>query len=231
MSEKRSMARPSKTSPFDGLSPAESLHKLKDHCHESYLEEEGRALFQHLHDAIKATEHDARIRKQPFNPDGSRRERRAADKINQSNEERLLEARIWSRWRFDGPATGEEPALWANLVGIQVPLFDSRHKRGWGHIDLLGIDKSEASVPVVVELKTGNSKEVPLRPVLEVVAYAIALRKNWDRFKEELRVQLGKKYTPCNDDVPFPCVVLAPRGYWRRREPDRGLRRPAGVGT
>src|SRR5213594_4006108 len=130
MSEKRSMARPSKTSPFDGLSSAESLHKLKDHCHESYLGEECRALFEHLHDAIKATEHAARVRKQPFNPDGSGRERRAADKINQLNEERLLEARIWSRCRFDGPVTGEEPALWATLVGIQVPLFDSRHKGG-----------------------------------------------------------------------------------------------------
>ncbi len=222
MSKRRSMDRPSKTSPFDGLSPAESLHKLKDHCHESYLGEECRALFEHLHDAIEATEHAARIRKQPFNPDGSRRDRRAADKINQLNEERLLEARIWSRWRFDGPPTGEESTLWATLVGIQVPLFDSRHKGGWGHIDLLGIDK--AGGPVIVELKKGESTEVPLRAVLEVVSYAIALRKNWKRFAEELRRQLTKtRYRPCAKDAPFPCVVLAPSLYWQRWVPDGKL--------
>src|SRR5437899_446276 len=137
-----------------------------------------------------------------FNPGGAGR-RRAAERIDPSNEERRLEARIWSRWRFDAHPTG----LWAKLVGSQVPLFRSRHKAGWGHVDLLGIDKFRA--PVVVELKKGESKEVPLRPVLEVVSYAIALRKNWKPFAEQLRRQLTR-YTPCENDAPFPCVVLAP---------------------
>jgi len=192
-------------------------------CQATYVGEQCRELLAHLAEAIEATEEAAPMRLQPFNPDGSGRKRRAAGRMDPSSEERLLEDRIWSRWRFDVRPTGEEPSLWAKLVGVQVPLFDSRHKAGWGHIDLLGIDKYKAGVPVVVELKTGNNKEVPLRPVLEVAAYAIALRKNWDRFKKELRVQLGRKYTPCEDDVPFPCVVLAPSLYWQQWAPDGKL--------
>lgn len=230
------MARPSKTPPFYGRSATESLHTLKDAWgrQASYLGEQCDELLAHLDAAIKATSDASPMRstRQPFNPDGSLRERRAADRIHPSNEERLLEARIWSRWRFGVRPTGEEPRLWSKLVGIQVPLFDSRHKVGWGHIDLLGIDK--AGAPVVVELKKGESTEVPLRPVLEVVSYAIALRKNWKRFAEQLCMQLknaGTRYTRCANDIPFPCVVLAPNLYWQQWAPDGKLGKAVSVGS
>jgi hypothetical protein len=209
----------SKIPPFYGRRPTESLHLLKDKwgCQTAHLDEQCRELLSHLDDAIEATKLAApeRSQTQPFNPDGSDRKRHTADQINPLNEERLLEARIWSRYRFDAPHIDDEPRLWATLVGIQVPLFDSRKKRGWGHIDLLGID--EEGAPVIVELKKGSSSEVPLRPVLEVVSYAIALRKNWTRFAEQLHEQfekIGRPYTPPASEGPFSCVVLAPSPYW-----------------
>jgi hypothetical protein len=226
----------SKSPPFYGRRATESLHTLKDKwgCQATYLEEQCTELLAHLDAAIEATRLASPVRsqRQPFNPDGSQRNRRAADRINASNEERLLEARIWSRNRFDAPRSDDEPRLWATLVGIQVPLFDSRKKRGWGHIDLLGID--HAGAPVVVELKRGNSSEVPLRPVLEVVSYAIALRENWPRFAEQLCEQfkkIGKPYTPASGDAPFSCVVLAPSLYWEAWAPGGRLGKAVSAGS
>lgn len=229
------MARRSKTPPFYGRSATESLHTLKDDwgCQASYLGEQCHELLAHLDAAIKATWDASPMRspRQPFNPDGSLRERRAAAQIHPSNKERRLEAEIWARWRFSVRPTGEEPRLWSKLVGIQVPLFDSRHKAGWGHIDLLGIDK--AGAPVVVELKKGESTEVPLRPVLEVVSYAIALRKNWKRFAGQLREQLKEAdtpNTPCAIGAPFSFVVLAPSLYWQQWAPDGKLGKAVSAG-
>ena len=226
----------SKSPPFYGRRATESLHTLKDKwgCQTTYLEEQCGELLAHLDAAIEATRLASPVRsqRQPFNPDGSQRNRRAADRINALNEERLLEARIWSRYRFNAPGADDEPRLWATLVGIQVPLFDSRKKRGWGHIDLLGIDK--AGAPVVVELKKGNSSEVPLRPVLEVVSYAIALRQNWTRFAEQLCEQfkkIGMPYTPASGDGPFSCVVLAPSLYWEAWAPDGKFGRAVSAGS
>jgi hypothetical protein len=225
---RRGMARPSRKPPFYGQSATDGLHTLKDDWgfQKRYLEEQCRALLENLDVAIKRTEDASptRSQKHPFFPDKSARTR--PDQIDPKNEERLLEARIWSRWRFDGPPTAEQPRLWASLVGIQVPLFDRKHRGGWGHIDLLGIDKYKAGAPVVVELKTGNSKEIPLRPVLEVVCNAIALRRNWAAFGEQLRAQLtksGKEFTPCADNAPFTCVVLAPSAYWEQWAPEGKL--------
>lgn len=203
-------------------------------CQRRYLEEQCSALLAHLDEAIETTRLASPVRssEQPFNPDGSQRTRRGADQINQSNEERLLEARIWSRCRFDAPRPDEQPQLWATLVGIQVPLFDSKHKDRWGCIDLLGINKD--GTPVVVELKKGNSSEVPLRPVLEAVSYAIALRKNWTRFAEQLGEQLkkfGRPYTPCSADAPFGCVVLAPSLYWEQWAPDGKFGKAVSTGS
>lgn len=44
-------------------------------------------------------------------------------------------------------------------------------------------------------------------------------------------MQLGRKYTPCEDDVPFPCVVLAPSLYWQHWAPDGKLGKPVSVGS
>src|SRR4051794_20440341 len=108
----------SKTPPYYGRLPTDSLHRLKDKwgCQRKYLEEQCRALLTHLDEAIEATRLASPVRSsdQHFNPDGSERSRLGTDQINQLSEERLLEARIWSRCRFDGPRQDEEQQqLWA----------------------------------------------------------------------------------------------------------------------
>lgn len=117
---------------------------------------------------------------------------------------------------------------WYRLVSFQVPLFDKQEKSSWGYIDLLGVMSD--GTPVVVELKkepsttpkggTKNS-ESPLRMVLEAAAYAIALRRNWDRFRQEFVQQLKTLALPDSIVTQVPrklstirLVGAAPAGYW-----------------
>jgi len=95
-------------------------------------------------------------------------------------------------------------------------------------IDILGV--STQGGPVVVELKKGPSAladgktgatESPLRMVLEAAAYAVALRKNWDRFRREwidLLDRLGTSEEVISR-VPqqltrVPLVAAAPASFW-----------------
>jgi hypothetical protein len=75
-------------------------------CQTTYLEEQCGELLAHLDAAIEATRLASPVRsqRQPFNPDGSQRNRRAADRINALNEERLLEAKCAGANRDAGSA-------------------------------------------------------------------------------------------------------------------------------
>jgi len=114
------------------------------------------------------------------------------------------------------------------LISFQVPLFDKQEKASWGYIDLLGVILK--GTPVVVELKkepatnpVGGTKasESPLRMVLEAAAYAIALRKNWGRFRPEFVQRLKTLELPDSTIAGVPqelstvrLVGLAPASYW-----------------
>ena len=52
-------------------------------------------------------------------------------------------------------------------------------------MDLLGVDKDGALVPVVVELKRGGSNDSPLGILLEALAYGVAIRELWNDIARE----------------------------------------------
>jgi hypothetical protein len=104
---------------------------------------------------------------------------------------------------------------WYRLCAYQVPTYSKQAKDGWGPIDLLGC--RDDGTPVVIELKDGESAETPLRMVLEALAYAIAVRKNWPLIKSELSSipQGGKtiKFQEKLEDIYL--VAAAPECFWK----------------
>lgn len=133
--------------------------------------------------------------------------------------ERGLEQELYARF---GPATGcgRVPVL-GRIVAYQLPLFNERRRNGWGHIDLVGLE--DDGVPVVIELKQQESRETPLRCLLEVVANAIAVQENWRWISAELAgldaVASSGIVMPTRVET-LPVVLLAPSAYWRAWEPD-----------
>lgn len=177
------------TEPFYGRKPEDGLHILKDEWKQKeYLGIHSKALAEEesLAAAINAT-----LAAAPERLQGFRLNRPLTEAIHESEQERRLETAMMKRWGC--PGMGPIPGGWERLVAFQVPLFDQQRKQGWGYIDLLGVDTRGA--PVVVELKkapesdskgkTKGGTETPLRMVLEAATYAIALRKNWERFRSE----------------------------------------------
>lgn len=214
---------PSSPPSFDQL-PDVGLHVLKDKWKQKkYLGPQSKLLAkrENLSAAILATFDAAPERRKDF-----RLDRKPTKTIGNSQVERQLEAAILERWSSLG--MWPIPGAWTSLVAFQVPLFNEKDKGRWGYIDLLGVNSQ--GLPVVVELKktptagvvgrTGGT-ETPLRMVLEAAAYAIALRKNWPRFKPEWTnrlMQLGVSKTIVSR-IPekletVPLVAAAPASFW-----------------
>jgi len=210
--------------PFYGCLPSDGLHILKDKwCQKSHLLVQSQALVDdgQLEVAIAATIESAPCRRQRYCLD-----RELTSVMDESQQERRLEAALMRRWGVTG--MWPVPGAWTHLVACQVPLFGEQKKKSWGYIDLLGV--TAEGVPVVVELKKDPSAnvdgktertETPLRMVLEAAAYAIALRKNWEKFREEwidhlTMVGISEEVV---SQVPssltkVPLVAVAPASFW-----------------
>jgi hypothetical protein len=148
--------------------------------------------------------------------------------IDQSEEERRLEASMM--WRWAGTDMWPIPGAWRRLVACQVPLFNQQERQGWGYIDLLGV--SPHGLPVVVELKRSprvradgstDSSETPLKMLLQASAYAVSLRKNWNTgcFRKEWVARLEQLGEPAAliQRIPehlttVPLVAAAPAAFW-----------------
>lgn len=82
----------------------------------------------------------------------------------------------------------------------------------------MGVDENDC--PVIIELKTDTSKETPLRMLIEVVAYGIAIRKHWNRSAElsssEFKTEFFKKAKINNppERGVLSLMLLAPEKYW-----------------
>jgi hypothetical protein len=219
--------------PFYGRSAGDGLHVLKDKWFQrTYLAEQALEVLRNLDTAIEATHAQAPRRSHEQlafrDEQGSRRQPGAMGHskkhpgLKKPSQERLLESAIWQRYPLgrDGAAS----PLWRGLATVQYALFDKRKKNGWGHVDLLAVVKAR---PAIVELKGGHSKEPPLRPILEAVSYAVALRANWDSFLPHFveRVEQHGLRASADKDAPIPCIVLAPAEYWHRWSPTGTLGR------
>lgn len=208
--------------PFYGREPKDGLHILKDAwTRKEYLGPQSMQLASSLQSAIDATSAAAHERTQGFQLGRS-----ITEAMNDRSRERRLEAAMLRRWKV--PGMWPIPGGWGQLVAFQVPLFSQEQKEGWGYIDLLGVNS--AGLPVVVELKKSpnamtdgktGSAETPLRMVLEAAAYAVALRKNWPRFRSEWITHLTLLQIPDKiiTSVPavletVPLVAAAPASFW-----------------
>ena len=142
-------------------------------------------------------------------------------------EESRIERALWILWR---PDTHFKPtsALFrsflpsvSSILAYQVPMYNKKKKKDWGAIDLMAVE-SNTCCPVIIELKTGDSNEAPLRMVMEGVSYAIAIRKAWRKpfqtdWEEALeRSSLKFNKEALNDFPEKPCRIIgmAPAEYW-----------------
>jgi hypothetical protein len=206
-----------KKPPFYGFTPASGMHILKDAWKQvASMDKQCMWLCDELDLALEST----RI----LAPDRSRRENktfklreRLERSLPRNIGERQLEWNIYNRWGLKEEGQDCDINCWKRLVGFQIPVYDNNLHDGWDKIDLVGVD--DEGTPVIVELKKGSSDEKPLRPLLEVAAYAIALKKVWPAFHLELTNlihELNLKLEVQPSPEKFHLVVLAPSEYWNR---------------
>jgi len=208
--------------PFNGFSAADGFHVLKDKwVQKKYLQQQSERLLEEFEVGLDTTRRAAPERSLGFQLD-----REATREIEPSQRERRWERTAFRRWSKGGLSPVSQ--CWDRLVAFQVPLFENEEKSSWGYIDLLGVISD--GTPVIVELKkepraksTGgtDTSESPLRMVLEAAAYAIALRRNWERFRPEFIEQLKRLDLQESTIARVPqtlstvrLVGAAPAGYW-----------------
>ncbi len=208
------------------LDPNQGLHLLKKQIKQDYATEQAEFIRQNLEKLIVSTERAAPRRQLG---------RKKADLYrlwsrNLDEEKRLLPTRgghseayleraAWCRWYEAG---GRVLGSWERLVTFQMPLNNSLADEGWGKVDILGL--SPDGLPVVVELKRAKSKDSLLAVMVQALAYGIALRVNWDQFRQHWQKALTRMGEP--REVPeslgdCPLVCAAPEKYWQRALAER----------
>jgi len=143
-----------------------------------------------------------------------------------SQKEGRLEKAIWEQWRRGSGADNDRfflPWVCRFILSYQMPLWNTRadKEKSGRYADLIGV--SREWLPVVIELKTAESGETPLRMLVESLAYGVAIRKAWNDpegpFNKAWTTQLNtiapkNECPPMLQDVPLIC--LAPAGYWKK---------------
>jgi hypothetical protein len=210
--------------PFYGHTPASGMHRLKDAWNQhKYLVAQCQWLTSELDLAISATRLQAPDR--PANGHGFKLADRICKPRPKNGDERQLEWDLYNEWGLGSKLSAGEcdtsqdrgeakNVCFKKLVGVQVPVYDNNLRDGWDKIDLVGIN--DQGEPVIVELKTGDASDKPLRVILEGVAYAIALQKVWSGFYSELEPLIrdcGVKLKQSPEK--FHVCVLAPDKYWK----------------
>jgi hypothetical protein len=208
-----------RTPNLNGFKTSVGLHKLKDKCRQkSDMGVQSDWLAKNLAAVIAATENAVVGRKD------YRLSRLPPPAIDKSEKERIWERAVYEKWSGNEDASSVANC-WKRVIAFQVPLFGQASKNSWGYIDLLGY--SGSGTPVVIELKKEpatkqgrtNSSETPLRMVVEAAAYAVALRANWDTFRDEYRDCLVDRYGVDKKRIPkqlqkIQLVGAAPASFW-----------------
>jgi len=109
------------------------------------------------------------------------------------------EEAVWRKYGQDNSVA--VPDLWARVLSYQVMLRNTnKGDAGWGEIDLLAVTANV--LPTVIELKGENSKESPLRMLVEGFAYAIAVKKCWEVFGPQFTSRIGTMNLPSHGASP-----------------------------
>lgn len=148
------------------------------------------------------------------------------------DEEARLERAAWVRWKIGEKKTPRQHFLpqCPYLVAYQFPLFNKQMKAGWGYIDLLGLSPDDLA-PIVIELKKGESRESPLRMLLEATAYTIALKEAWNLgLRDDWEKALASLALPPGEQAKLhllpkeletcTAICVAPADYWNSCAPD-----------
>jgi hypothetical protein len=193
------------------------LHKLANsgqfRFQLTYAKEQAEDILSNLNDLVKNTKNAAPMRTKDFCL--NRVTNRPLTQL--THEEDKWERQMYEKWGPKGSGDEYIPVC-KRIQTYQYPLQDSFEDEYWGKIDLLGIGTD--FLPVPNELKRRESKESPLRMLVEVAAYGFAIRKVWPKLREHWVEALSwfegfpSQFPTTLDKVTLVCV--APNEYWRR---------------
>jgi hypothetical protein len=174
----------------------------------SFAKEQTEDILGNLHNLVKNTINKAPMREGTF----------CLNRVTDpklTHEEHKWERAMYKKWGPKG--SGEFVSMCKRIQTYQYPLQESRKDKYWGKIDLIGIGTD--FLPVPVELKKREATESPLRMLVEVAAYGIAIRKVWPNLREHWVKALSwfegspSQFPPTLENVTLVCV--APNEYWR----------------
>jgi hypothetical protein len=216
---------------YYGFGPEDGFHVLRNKwVRRSYIEQQAHVLTVDFKTALDATKRDMPDR-------GARGRGFLVDRVTQGSglrldemsagsKERRMEQALYDAYSSTGSSGSGVP--WQLIVAYQIPLFDRRQRDGWGHIDLLALTAD--GTPVVIELKTGDAIDTPLRALVEGLANAVAVQANWLAIAGEIEAAGDiRGLSGWTTEAPSVAVqVLAPDTYWQNWQPDGRLGRSVG---
>ena len=181
----------------------------------SYTAEQCEDLLECLDVMLKNT-----IERAPRREDGYDLERLTL--AGHAREEHKLERAIYGAWRPGGHLGGTAFSTDCDFITFYQVRIQSPGKRsknaGWGRVDLVGVGNIER-VPVLIELKKAGAKDTLLRVVVEIAAYAIALRESWPGLRNEWSAEMTRlELQGCVPEQWQTCrlVCAAPQAFWDR---------------
>ncbi len=131
--------------------------------------------------------------------------------------EACLEQAMWEKWGPTGAGEIYLPCC-PYLQTYQFPLKRSSGDRGWGQVDLLGVGRDH--LPVVNEVKSRESRDTPLRMLVEMTAYGLAIREGWTQLKADwetaMNGRFGKQIVLPDKLLRMTLIGIAPEEYWDR---------------
>lgn len=205
--------KPSRVRRFD---PTRGLHQQGRVFQLSYTAEQCEDLLKCLEVMVQKTIDCAPRRASGYaltRPNLARHER----------EEHRLERAICQAWRPDGRLYGTDFSTSCNTIPFfQVRIQAPRRRElnaGWGRVDLVGVSKVD-NFPVPIELKKGEANDTLLRVVVEIAAYALAMRAGWSGLRNDWTTAIqGLAPAGGVPDEWKRCqlVCAAPQSFWDRK--------------
>ena len=183
-----------------------------------FMKQQCEGILEWINVLLEKTYHAAPLRQRSY-----MLTRQLKDTPDSRNHERLLEAALWKTFGPNRLDCGVDllPNLCRFILTFQTPIFRTTAKEFGDKIDLIGV--SSDWLPVVFELKKGDSPETPLRMLVEAAAYGIAIRKAWNEKEGHLAQDWAAVVNPNRETLTcpmnlqiVPLVCIAPASYWAK---------------